>query len=355
MALSAGRSGVDNGVRYEQAKIITEKTINVNIIAVNINTVNINTVNINVEVANMTSSVPGHLERSTVVVGVDRSAGSRTAAQWALEFSRAMDCDLHVVGAWSYPAVAALPGGPALRSPEEMDEDTFETVRSVMSELTGRPVEEIGATDDLVIEVDRGPADRAILSRVDRRTRVVVVGKRGLGALEGRLLGSVSRRVAELSPAPVAVVPSEPEISMGAALAGPIVVGVDASEAATAARDWAIQVARHEGSELVVVHGLAGLPAELPPSAIDRFVERATSMTAQHVEVAREAGLEARVVVEVMDPRMLLRSVADQCDAAMIVVGSTGEGPTAGLLVGSVVGYVAQQSERPVVVVNSSS
>lgn len=280
-------------------------------------------------------------ERQTVVVGVDPSAGALAALEWAAEFADVTASGLRAVTAWSYPATAALPGGPSLRSPEEMDAETRTRTTEALAAALGR------AVDDREIVVDRGSAARALLGSIGPTTSAVVVGKRGLGSIEGRLLGSVSRRVAELSPVPVVVVPTE-----RVPADGPIVVGVDGSESARAARDWAIDVARAMRCGVVVVHGVSGLPAELPPSAIDRFIEQATAMVNEHAEVVRAAGVDVSIVVEVVDPRPLLRSVGDERAARMVVVGSTGEGPTAGLLIGSVVNHVIQQSERPVVVVN---
>lgn len=276
----------------------------------------------------------------TVLVGVDGSVYSRTALRWAATWATASEQPLVAVASWQYPHTAALPGGPELASPEVMDEVSERGLREVLAEELG---DGAGAVE---VEVLRGPASWALLEAARRHQGwLLVVGKRGLGPLEGRLLGSVSRRVAELSPTPVVIVPNH---ELGS---GPIVVGVDGSDAANAAVDWAIEAAKVDGSQVLLVHGLTGLPAEIAPSAIDRFVSQAHELVDGLALRVTQAGVDAETYVDVADPRALLREVADRRDARMIVVGAHGDGPVAGVLIGSVVSHIAQQSDQPVVVV----
>lgn len=279
-----------------------------------------------------------------VLVGVDGSEGSRAALAWAAWFAGSIGGRLRAVGAWSHPALAVLPGGPVPEDAATMATRTREVIEEAVTEMVAP---EVAASIEIAVEA--GSASRALLSWTRPDTALVVVGKRGLGAVEGRLLGSVSRRIAELSTVPVAVIPHEWRPS---ASQGPLVVGVDGSPSAAAATTWAIDAAQAIGCGVRVVHGVAGLPAEMPPSAIDRFMARAVEMADGHAGVVRAAGVDASISVESVDPRLLLRQVADDVDARMIVVGAQGEGPAAGLLIGSVVSHVAQQSSRPVVVVN---
>lgn len=276
----------------------------------------------------------------TVVVGVDGSAGGRAALRWAARW--AVDDGSTVIAAtsWEYPRTAALPGGPDLVSPELMDEVAADDLRSTVAEELGT------GAGDVTIRVERGPAAWALLeiARSDDAS-LLVVGTRGLGALTGRLLGSVSRRVAECSTCPVAIVPLE------SAGSGPIVVGVDGSPGAARALDWAIVAAEPRGLDIVLVHGLGGIPAELGPSAIDRFVDQAKALVDRHAHRVSGAGLHAVKMVRVEDPRHLIRVAAEQYDATAVVLGSQGDGPVSGVLIGSVVTHVAQHSDHPVVIV----
>ena len=276
----------------------------------------------------------------SVLVGVDGSDGGRAALRWADAWAAAVGARLVAVASWQYPRTAALPGGPTLGAAGEMDELAAEDLRSTV-------VDELGeGASRVTTVVERGPAAWALLQLAAREhASLLVVGRRGLGTLEGRLLGSVSRRVAELSPCPVAIVPTEWHGE------GPIVVGVDGSSGAAHALDWAITAAEAHGVGIVLVHGLAGVPAEVGPSAIDRFVDQARALIDRHAHRVSGAGVDVVKVVRVDDPRSLIPLVADQYDASLIVVGGEGDGPVSGMLIGSVVNHIAQQSEHPVVIV----
>lgn len=276
----------------------------------------------------------------TLLVGVDGSEGGRAALRWAAAWAAPVGARLVAATSWQYPRTAALPGGPTLGAPEQMDEVAAADLRSTV-------VDELGAgAEQVTTVVQRGPAAWALLELAKREhASLLAVGRRGLGSLEGRLLGSVSRRVAELAPCPVAIVPP---VWHGD---GPIVVGVDGSSGAAHALDWAITAAEARTTGIVLVHGLAGVPAEVGPSAIDRFVDQATAMVDRHALRVTGAGLDVIKVVRVDDPRSLIALVAEQYDASVVVVGGEGDGPVSGMLIGSVVNHIAQQSEHPVVIV----
>jgi nucleotide-binding universal stress UspA family protein len=288
--------------------------------------------------------IPLHDQR--VVVGVDTSAGAADALRWADQFAARTGRRLRVVTSWSYPATAALPGGPQLRSVEAMDAATFEEISQLVVSEIGRSI------DEADFFVHRGPADLALLSAAEAEdAALVVVGKRGLGPIDGRLLGSISRRVAELADCPVAVIPAVTGIGAAPPAEGPILVGIDGSSAAADARKWAVRSATELDVGLVFAHGVAGLPSELPPASVDRFLDRARFMVESHVEAAGLEGRSAGAEVAVEDPRRFLERVAQDHGAQMIVLGASGEGPVGGLLVGTVVHYVAQFSHLPVIIV----
>jgi nucleotide-binding universal stress UspA family protein len=280
-----------------------------------------------------------------IVVGLDSSAGAIDALRWADRFANQTGRRIRVITSWSYPATAALPGGPELLGAEAMDATaTEDTHRTVLTEI-GRTLVE----GDVLVH--RGPADTALITAGrSPDVAMVVVGKRGLGPIDGRLLGSVSRRVAELAECPVAVIPAITELGTAPPVDGPILVGVDGSTAAEAARDWAIATARELGVELIFAHGVAGLPSELPPSSVDQFLARARQMVEGHVAVAQAAGLAAGAEVALEDPRRLLERLTETRQVQMIAVGAHGDGPVGGMLVGTVVHYVAQFAKVPVVI-----
>jgi nucleotide-binding universal stress UspA family protein len=125
-----------------------------------------------------------------IVVGVDGSQHARAALAWAQRQARLTGAALEVVAAWDYPQFYGMYGWtPVLEDPgleqiaERLARDTAEAV--------------LGAQPDIaaVIRVRQGPPGRALVEAA-RGAELLVVGSRGLGAVAGALLGSVSQHAA---------------------------------------------------------------------------------------------------------------------------------------------------------------
>jgi nucleotide-binding universal stress UspA family protein len=134
--------------------------------------------------------------------------------------------------------------------------------------------------------------------------------------------------------------------------AGRIVAGIDASESAHAAAQWAAHEAVTRG------RGLTLTTAVLPPTtsgglgvppALDFLDSLRQDAVDQLTALAKELpGDDIDVVVEIASPGSLL--VEASSDAHMVVLGSRGTGGFTGLLLGSVGSQVAAAAKCPVVV-----
>jgi nucleotide-binding universal stress UspA family protein len=270
-----------------------------------------------------------------IIVGVDGSEGSRTALRWAARTAAAKGVGLRAVGAWQYPARAAIPAGsPKLRGPDEMDEGTCDDLRALVRE-------ELGAgADQVEVEAGRGPAAPVLLGAAARaEADMLVLGARGLGGFAGLLLGSVSQECVEHSPCPVVVLRGEQSPPDG-----PIVIGLDGSEGAARALDWTIDLAQATGSDIVAVHA-PGIGAN------NATVEAAKQSLEEWCAPIRQRGLTHEIRVECDDARTALANAADATDASLLVVGTRGLGAVRGLLLGSVAGYIVRYATRPVAAV----
>jgi nucleotide-binding universal stress UspA family protein len=78
--------------------------------------------------------------------------------------------------------------------------------------------------------------------------------------------------------------------------------------------------------------------------------EVAVSQAQSGAEIATEAGLIAQPLMATGKPAPTILRVADERDAAVIVLGARRHGPITGA-VGSVAGRVAREARRPVLVV----
>ena len=272
---------------------------------------------------------------SEIAVGVDGSESSRTALRWAARVAAATGATLRAVTSWQYPARAGSPAGPAeLPPPAEMDRRTTEELRAIVAEELETDA------DRAQIEVGRGPAAGVLLASTDRSgVDMLVLGARGLGGFDGLLLGSVTQQCVEHSPRPVVVLGG----GQGPA-AGPIVVGLDGSEGSERALTWAIDLANATGSELVAVHAPGA-------GATSTVLEQAEHALEGWCAPIRERGIAHQRRIEGGEARTALERVADETEAALVVVGARGLGPVRGLLLGSVAGYVVRYARRPIAVI----
>jgi nucleotide-binding universal stress UspA family protein len=140
----------------------------------------------------------------------------------------------------------------------------------------------------------------------------------------------------------------------------PVVVGVDGSEAALTALDWAVREAVDRDRRLRIIHAfiwplfnhvsLGPLPSGPPTSGlraaaqdiIDEAVHRASTMS---------PGLMVEAMIHSGAAGPVLLAEAENAD--LVVVGSRGLGGFAGLIVGSVSGQLAAHSPCPVIVTRS--
>lgn len=133
----------------------------------------------------------------------------------------------------------------------------------------------------------------------------------------------------------------------------PVVLGYDESPGADAALTTAIDVAARFGTRLVLVYGAA------PPGGLgEEFKEHreallAIGRTALSHAVARAdaAGVDTDIQVVDAKPAQALMQVADACDATVIVVGTAGESPLKGAMLGSTPNKLLHLSTRPVLCV----
>jgi nucleotide-binding universal stress UspA family protein len=134
---------------------------------------------------------------------------------------------------------------------------------------------------------------------------------------------------------------------------GQIVVGYDGSACSRVALDEALRLAQDLGDDVVLVFGYAppgiwgGEIAE-HEEAIEEFGEQVMGEAKRR---ATAAGVAAEIeMVAKRGPEALI-DVAERRDARTIVVGSYGEAPLRGMILGSTPHKLLHLSSRPVLVV----
>jgi nucleotide-binding universal stress UspA family protein len=136
-----------------------------------------------------------------------------------------------------------------------------------------------------------------------------------------------------------------------------IVLGYDGSTGADHALDKAIDVAKLEDARIVVVFAYE-IPAAYGGETGDyrRAVrELAEQATAKAVPRLQQAGIEYTIELVPERPAAGLVAVAEQTGASMIVVGTNGEHPIKGVVLGSVPHKLLHLAHVPVLVVPNPS
>lgn len=132
-----------------------------------------------------------------------------------------------------------------------------------------------------------------------------------------------------------------------------IVVGYDGSACSESALDTAIGLAKDLGDGVTVVFGYAppglwGGEIADHEKAIEELGER---LTAEASRRAAAQGIEAEIELVARRGSEALIEVADRRNARLIVVGSHGDPPLKGVILGSTPNKLLHLSERPVLVV----
>jgi len=133
---------------------------------------------------------------------------------------------------------------------------------------------------------------------------------------------------------------------------GEVIVGYDGSDCSRAALDTAIEVGNALGDDVRVV---VAFEVNRFGSEVKDYAIALREMAERRVKLATDqaAGRGAKVEVEIVEerPADALVDVAARDGARVIVVGSRGEGPIKGAIVGSTPHKLLQIAACPVLVV----
>lgn len=282
-----------------------------------------------------------------ILVGVDGSAESDAAVRWAAREAALYGAPvtvMHVI----QPMLVSWPIGQYVATVLDWQDENAQTV-----------IEQARKTVRACVEESRLPSIRAeirkdmatgVLIEASKTAQMLVVGRRGIGALDRVVLGSVSTGVLHHARGPVVVVHTDDDWSRENGL--PVLLGVDGSPASEEATARAFDEASRRGVDLVALHAWsdAGVVAAL---GMDK---REVQGEGQELLAERLAGWQERYPDVEVHRRIVCdwpahRLLEEARRAQLVVLGSHGRGGFAGMLLGSVSSRVAQAAATPVMVV----
>jgi nucleotide-binding universal stress UspA family protein len=289
-----------------------------------------------------------------VVLATDGSEDAHAAAAWLGGFPLPPGTMVRVV------TVATIPPSPLDIAPvREFQASIRQEARTVVDATCAALVGRFPGVEGRVLEGD--PREELVRAAEEWPADLVVLGARGLGALAGFVLGSVSLGVARHAPCAVLVVKGGARPFHGA------LVALDGSEHAAAAAAF---LAKLPLGPDVTVRLLGAVERPRFPSsapamgasvlreAIEQIVEERRAVLDQALERAaavfagRVKSLERRVTVG--HPTEVIARAAGEPDVDLVVVGARGLGALKRLLLGSISEGVLRHVERPVLIVRGA-
>ncbi len=144
---------------------------------------------------------------SKILVAIDGSASSTNALEKGIELSRKLGSSLHLLHVVREMQVPLNPG--LMDRYEELQRQRHDFLRSAGEQTLNQAkrVAQSKGIESVKSDVGAGDPATAIVSYADKNAiDLIVIGSRGLGQVEGALMGSVSRKVANKTKADCLVV-----------------------------------------------------------------------------------------------------------------------------------------------------
>lgn len=279
-------------------------------------------------------------DRSYVVVGTDGSPHAANAVSWAADEAQRRQLPLRIVTVFEKWA-ETHPRSMEVHADQEKQAAALLT-ESRAAALARHPELQV----DTILRA--GEVSGALATEA-QQAALLVTGTRGRGGFAGMLLGSTSLDLTAGSPVPLIVVPGAQAPSTG-----PIVVGVDGSEASDRALAFAVDQARSRQVGLVAVQVLTEPQWFSPGEVYGPMVHEVIDVVEKGLEEqlgpvrAEHPDLPLTSFVEPGHPAEVLRRASD--GAQLLVVGSRGRSMSRSTLLGSISHGVLHHAPCPVAV-----
>ncbi|WP_062350579.1 universal stress protein [Herbidospora yilanensis] len=275
---------------------------------------------------------------STIVVGVDGSAPSLAAVEYAARDAARRNAALRIIHVWP----------PLTMGDREVHETGRRHHEGIVAEAQRRAWD---AAPDIEISAHLIRGD--VIDRLDREAMgadEVVIGSRGMGGFAGLILGSVGLALAGHTPAPLVVVRKPSRHTYGE-----IVAGYDGSEESETALDFAFAEAERRDARLKLVY--AWQPPTLAASAagygtlIQKMFDEQTTFVWQQLAPWTEKFPHVPVEHTGVCGHPVYVLSEESRTADLVIVGSRGRGVIRSTALGSVGYGLLHRAHCPVAIV----
>ena len=178
-----------------------------------------------------------------------------------------------------------------------------------------------------------------------RHSDLIVMGRKGHHRLERALLGCVTARVIGHTERDVLVVPKDASIDFGR-----ILLAAEGAGCSNKATERAIDYAKSYGAELeaVAVVDVTDEFHTYAPAAVEKFVLKFREVLEALKAKAEAVGVKTRTFIKEGEAFEVIRDLAEDEKADLIVLGSHGRKGLSKVLMGSVTEKVVRMSPCPV-------
>ncbi|TKV61208.1 universal stress protein [Nakamurella flava] len=293
---------------------------------------------------------------NTIVVGIDGSAESVSAALWAAGEARRRDAAVRLVHGFTMP-VGAVPGS------EISAGDLRNALHKEGQAQLALAAHKVGAQYPDVPLTTACFGDHPVLAlqHTCEHALFAVVGAHGQRSFPDTLLGSIARQAAGHLPCPVVVVRRDPRTD-AVRMRGPVLVGLDGSAHSDRALAFAMEEASWRGEPLIAAHSWldfsewyalsVGVPiSEQPLEGREARLlsEQLAGWSEKYPDVTVHETLRAG------DPTPTLLDIAEHSvdglrPPSLLVVGCRGRGGFRGLVLGSNSQHLIAHAPCPVAV-----
>jgi nucleotide-binding universal stress UspA family protein len=285
--------------------------------------------------------------RSRILVGVDESSASDAAVRWAAREAAMRSLPLtllHVVA----PSLVSSAEGPTDDAITQAQLNRARRIVDTSRELVDRLT--TGTPLDVHTQVQYAGITPTLVEE-STHAWMVVVGSRGLDAVEEHLLGSVSAGLIHHAHCPVAIVHERQSARQEIREEAPVLVGIDGSPASEAATALAFDEACRRGVPLVALHawsdvGVFPILGMDPRKYRDEGAEALSERLAGWQERYPDVHVQRRLVCDV--PAKWL--IEESKNAQLVIVGSRRRGGPPEKHLGSVSHTLARSVQVPVIV-----
>ncbi|WP_327116184.1 universal stress protein [Nocardia sp. NBC_01730] len=286
---------------------------------------------------------------SPILVAVDGSASSYHAAAWAAVEAALHGCPLHILTSMAVQTSF----GPGMMLGEADIEWMRRDGQRILTEATrvartAAPGEDPETTTEVTFEL-------VIPTLIERSTqvRMLVVGSRGMGALQRGLLGSVSTATTHHAHCPVAVIHGSSAIDAVSATQ-PVLVGVDGTSNSVPAVELAFEEASRRKVGLVALHAWSDTTGlDVPIAGWDAAQQSAEAVLAENLAGSSERYPDVPIHRIVVADRPVRSLLDESANTQLVIVGSHGRGGFASMLLGSTSNALLHSVEAPMIIVRS--